>query len=124
MNISRISVKRPVTTLMFMLIIVLLGFVSYTQTSVDLYPNMDLPVAIVIVQYPNTSPEEIENLITKPIESQLATVENLTGLTSVSSDGMSLVMVEFDYGADMNFASLEMREKVALISDFLPDGST
>ncbi len=123
MNISKFSVKRPVTTLMFMLIVIVLGFVSYTQIPLDLYPDMDIPVAITMVQYPNTSPEEIENLVTKPIESQMATVENLKGMTSISREGMSLIIVEFEYGTDMNFASLEMREKVALISDFLPENA-
>ncbi|MCG8484655.1 MAG: efflux RND transporter permease subunit [Clostridia bacterium] len=124
MNISGFSVKRPVTTLMFMLIVILLGVVSFTMIPLDLYPSMEVPVALVIVQYPNTAPEEIETLITKPIEQQLATVENLKALTSISSEGSSLVVAEFEYGTDMNFASLEMREKVAILSDYLPDNSS
>lgn len=124
MNISRFSVKRPVTTLMFMLIVVLLGVVSFTMIPLDLYPDMEIPVALVMVQYPNTAPEEIETLISKPIEQQLSTVEDLKGLTSMSSEGLSLVIAEFEYGTDMNFASLEMREKVAIIDDFLPENSS
>ena len=124
MNISKFCVNRPVTTLMFMLIIIVLGFVSFTQIQLDLYPDMDIPVSITMVQYPNTSPEEIENLVTKPIESQIATAENLKGMTSISREGMSLIIAEFEYGTDMNFASLEMREKVALISGFLPENAS
>lgn len=121
MNISRFCVKRPVTTLMLMLIVILLGAVSFTMIPLDLYPSMEVPVALVMVQYPNTAPEEIENLITKPIEEQIATVEDLKALTSISSEGNSIVVAEFEYGTDMNFASLEMREKVAILSDYLPD---
>lgn len=124
MNISKFSVKRPVTTLMFMLIVILLGVVSFTMIPLDLYPSMEVPVALVMVQYPNTAPEEIETLISKPIEQQLATVENLKSLTSISSEGSSLVVAEFEYGTNMDFASLEMREKVALLSDYLPDASS
>ncbi len=124
MNFSKTFVKRPVTTLMIILVVILLGSVSFSQIPVDLYPDMEIPVALVMVNYPNTAPEEVENLVTKPIEQQVATVENLKAITSNSSEGSAIIIAEFEYGTDMDFASLEMREKVAIISDFLPEDST
>ena len=124
MNLPQMSVKRPVTTLMFMLIAILLGAVSIGLLPVDLYPSMDIPVGIVSVDYKGVAPEEIENLITKPIEQSVSTVTNLKKVTSYSREGNSIVVVEFEYGTDMNFASLEMREKVDMVKGALPDAAS
>lgn len=124
MNFSKTAIKRPITTLMIMFIIVVLGAVSFSKLPLDLYPKMEIPVALVVVNYPNAAPTEIENLVTRPIEQQIATVENIKGITSMSMDSTSLVIAEFENGTDMNFASLGMREKVAIISDYLPDNAT
>lgn len=121
MNFSKTAITRPVSTIMIMLIIVVLGAVSFSKLPVDLYPKMEIPYALVMVQYPNAAPTEIESLVTEPIEKQVATVENIKKITSYSMDGSSIVLCEFENGTDMNFASLGMREKVSLISDYLPD---
>ncbi|MBF8983555.1 efflux RND transporter permease subunit [Lutibacter sp. B2] len=124
MNISKLSVKRPVTTLMLMFIAILLGFVSLSMLPIDLYPEMEVPVAIVSVNYSGVGPEEIETLITKPIEQSVATVSKLKDLTSYSMQGSSIVVAEFEYGIDMDFAALEMREKVDLVKGALPDDAS
>lgn len=124
MNLSKIAVKRPVTTVILLLIVVLIGFVSIMGLPLDLFPNIEMPVAAVMVQYPNASPEEIENMVTKPIEQQLATVQKLDKLVSMTMAGSSITMVQFDMGTDMNFATLEMREKIALVKGFLPEDAT
>ncbi|HVI41020.1 MAG TPA: efflux RND transporter permease subunit, partial [Anaerovoracaceae bacterium] len=124
MNFSKTSIMRPVTTIMLMLIIVVLGAVSFTKLPIDLYPKMELPYAMVMIQYPNAAPTEIENLVTKPVEQQIATVENIKAIYSYSMEGNSIVLCEFENGTDMDFASLNMREKVGIISDYLPDNAT
>ncbi|MEJ8554003.1 efflux RND transporter permease subunit [Tepidibacter sp. Z1-5] len=124
MNISKISVKRPVTTLMFMFIAILIGFVSLGLLPIDLYPKMDIPVAIVTVNYSGVGPEEIETLVTKPLEKSVATVSNLKKVTSFSREGKSIIVVEFEYGTDMDFATLQMREKVDLAKGALPDDAS
>lgn len=124
MNLSKIAVKRPVTTIILLLIVVFIGFVSILGLPLDLFPNIELPVAAVVVQYPNASPEEIENLVTKPIEQQLATVQNLDKITSMTMAGSSITMAQFDMDTDMNFATLEMREKIALVKGLLPNDAT
>lgn len=123
MNFSKTAIMRPVSTIMLMLIIVVLGAVSFTRLPIDLYPRMELPYAMVMIQYPNAAPTEIENLVTRPVEQQIATVENIKAIYSYSMEGSSIVLCEFENGTDMNFASLDMREKVDIIGDYLPDNA-
>lgn len=124
MNLSKTSVNRPVTTLMFMLIAILLGSVGLSLLPIDLYPELEIPVAIVSVNYSGAAPEEIETLITKPIEQSVASVSKLKNLSSFSREGTSIVVVEFESSADMDLAALEMREKVDLIKEVLPDDAS
>ncbi|AHM55664.1 nodulation protein NolG [Peptoclostridium acidaminophilum DSM 3953] len=124
MNLPSMSVKRPVTTLMFMLIAVLIGTVSLFKLPVDLYPELEVPVAIVSVDYKGVAPQEMETLVTKPLEQSLATVRDLKNISSYSREGNSIIVVEFEYGTDMDFAALEMREKVDMVKGALPDDSS
>jgi len=102
-------------------IVLLLGAVSFTKLSIDLFPEMELPVAIVMTSYPGVGPEEIEEQISKPIESVLSSVSDLDTITSTSMTGSSTVMVMLDWGADMDAASLEIRENIDLVRDALPE---
>ncbi|HZK87675.1 MAG TPA: efflux RND transporter permease subunit [Anaerovoracaceae bacterium] len=120
MNISSLAIKRPVATIMLLLMVVVVGFSSLTGIPLDLLPKIEYPVALVMTSYPNASPEEVESMITKPIEQALATVEGLDQLQSVSIEGQSIVVVQFQMDTDMNFATLNMREKVAMVSPLLP----
>lgn len=121
MGIYKFAVKRPVTVIMVVLIAILLGTVSLTRLPIDLLPDFEVPVAIVITNYSGVGPQEIEKLITKPIEESIATMNNIKDVTSISSEGSSIVVVELNFGTDMDFAALEMREKVDLVKGFLPD---
>lgn len=123
MNLSAFSVRRPVTIAMIVLIVLLLGIVSLTGLEVDLFPEIELPVAVTIVQDEGTGPEEIEKLITKPLEQQLGTIAGLDELSSTSSQGSSMVVTMFDYGTDMDSVVTEIREKVDRVSAFFPEGA-
>jgi len=120
MNISSLAIKRPVATIMLLLMVVVVGISALIGIPLDLLPKIEYPVALVMTTYPNASPEEVESMITKPIEQALATVEGLDQLQSVSIEGQSIVVVQFQMETDMNFATLNMREKVALVSPLLP----
>jgi len=124
MNLSKLSISHPVTAIMMVLIIALVGFVSLIGMPMDLLPEMELPVAIAYVQYPNAAPEEVETMVTKPLEQALASVQELDSLSSMSTEGTSLVIVQFDMGTDMDFATLDMREKISLVESYLPDSAT
>lgn len=123
MKLPELSVKRPVTTLMAFLLIVVLGLVSTGRLNMDLLPKMNFPVAAVITTYSGAGPQEVENLITRPIEETLGTVANVTNLTSSSAAEQSIVIAEFNWGTDMDFALLDVREKLDLIKGYLPDGA-
>ncbi len=124
MNLSKFAVKRPVTITMLMLVIVLLGVVSFTRLPLDLMPDIEIPVSIVSTSYSGAGPQEVENLVTRPIEDVLGTVSDIKSIYSISSQGHSIVVAEFDFGIDMDFVALEMREKVDMIKGFLPDDAT
>lgn len=121
MNLSSLAIKRPVATIMLMLMVVVVGIAAITGIPLDLLPKIEYPVALVMTNYPNASPEEVESIITKPVEQALATVEGLDQLQSVTTEGQSIVVVQFQIDTDMNFATLDMREKIALITDYLPE---
>ncbi|KPU45133.1 swarming motility protein SwrC [Oxobacter pfennigii] len=121
MNLSKLSVKKPVTVMMLTLIIIILGAVSLQRLPIDLLPNIEIPIIIVSTSYSGAGPQEVENLITRPIEGAIGTVSNIKNITSMSSEGNSVVIAEFDFGIDMDFTSLEMREKVDMVKGMLPE---
>ena len=121
MNLPALSIRRPVAVLMVFLLVVVLGVVSLGRLKLDLMPKMNIPVAAVITTYEGAGPFEVENMITRPLEATLATVSNITGISSQSSGGTSWVMLEFDWGVNMDFALLEVRERIDMIKGFLPD---
>ena len=112
MNIARLAIKRPVFVVMIILSILTLGLVGYSRLPVDLLPNVDFPNIFVVTQYPGASSDEIEQLITKPMENALAGVEDLDTLASISREGSSLVIITFTSSADIKYAELTVREKV------------
>ncbi|MDO0824416.1 efflux RND transporter permease subunit [Desulfosporosinus nitroreducens] len=120
MKLAEVSVKRPVTIIMAMLVIILLGGISLTRLPIDLLPNIEIPVSIVVTQYTGVGPQEIEKLITNPLEGAVSTVENIDTVTSTTTEGNSIVIAQFKNGTDMDFATLQMREKVDQIKSRLP----
>jgi HAE1 family hydrophobic/amphiphilic exporter-1 len=121
MKLSKVSIQRPVTTVMVVFIVILLGIVSIGRLPVDLLPSFELPYALVMTSYNGAGPQEIESLITKPLEATVGTVSNLKNITSTSSNGSSMIFVEFNDGTDMDVATLNMREKIDLIKGMLPE---
>jgi len=122
MNLAGFSIKRPVTMLMIVAIVLVLGFISLSKLGIDLYPNFTFPGAVVITEYSGASSHEIESIITEPLEQMLSTISNVKKIQSFSSEGNSTIVVEFNWGTDMDAAALDMREKVDFIKPFLPDG--
>jgi HAE1 family hydrophobic/amphiphilic exporter-1 len=120
-KLSRLAVNRPVTVLMGTLLVILLGVVSFTRLPVDLFPELSLPVAVIWTEYPGAGPEEVENMVTRPIEEAVSTLGNLKELSSQSTAGSSVVIANFNWSTDMDFAALDMRESIDLIRGYLPD---
>lgn len=121
MKISNFSISRRITTAMLVLLVVLIGIISFSRLKVDLYPDVTFPGAAIVTSYSGVGPEEMENLITKPIESSVSTVTGVKSVSSTSDTGQSTIVVEFEWGTDMDFAVLDLRQQIDLISSFLPD---
>ena len=119
--LGKMSVKKPYTVLVAVVLVVVLGIVSFTKMTTDLLPNISLPYIIVMTTYPGASPETVEMVVTKPVEATMATVSNVEGISSVSGENYSMVMLEFSQGADMNAASLEIRENLDQIKSYWDD---
>lgn len=123
MNIAKFAVRKPVTVLMGVITILILGIVSIMDLSIDLLPNMNIPVAVVSTSYPNVGPEEVEKLVTKPLEQAIETTPNIKEVTSTTVEGNAIIIAQFNDNTDMDFATLDMREKVDMVKGFLPDGA-
>lgn len=119
--ISKFSVKKPYTVLVGVIMAVVLGIVSLTKMTTDLLPNINLPYVIVMTTYVGASPETVEMVVTKPVESSMATVSNIESISSVSSENYSMVIMEFAQNADMNAVSLEIRENLDQIESYWDD---
>jgi len=120
MGLPEFSTRRPVTTIMIVLAIVLFGFISLSMLPQELFPPITYPKLTVATVYANAAPEEIETLITKPVEEAVGTVSGLRRIKSISKEGISLVIAEFGWNENMDFASLRVREKIDLIKERLP----
>ncbi|MFA9460093.1 efflux RND transporter permease subunit [Thiohalorhabdus sp. Cl-TMA] len=123
MSLPAFSVRRPVFTVMVTLIAVLLGAVSLTRLSVDLMPDVEYPFLTVAVNYPNASPEAMEELVVRPIERAVATVPGLKEITSGASEGVANIRLQFDWGTDLTTATSDVRDALEEEYEDPPEGA-
>jgi len=116
-------VSRPTTVAIIFSLLVGLGVFSLVNLPVALFPDMDFPFLVVFTGYPGAGPEEVERSVTRPLEAALAGTSNLERLTSSSSSGFSMVLMEFTFGTDLTAASLSVRDSLELIRRFMPTGA-
>jgi len=119
--ISKFSVKKPYTVLVGVVLVIVLGVVSFTRMTADLLPSINLPYVVIMTTYVGASPETVEMAVTKPIESSMATVSNIENISSVSSENYSMVVLEFTQTADMNAITLEIRENLDQLKSYWDD---
>ena len=115
-------IRRPVFTTMFVLMLVVFGIRCYPNIGVDLTPDVDLPLVSVRVTYDGASPQEMETLITKPMENSVSQVAGIKTLSSTVLEGYTETVLEFEFGVDPQDMASEVREKVARVRRRLPDG--
>lgn len=120
MRIVDVSVRRPVGVTMLVLAVIALSLVSLRNLAVDLFPKIDIPVAVVATSYQGAAPEEIEKLVTRPMEASLSSIQGMSRLTSQSQANSSLVIMEFKSGTNLDNTLLDIREKVDQVKEFLP----
>lgn len=120
--LSKISVKKPMTVFVCVVLVLVLGIVSFLKMTPDLMPNMDFPYAIIMTTYAGQTPETVETTVTKPLEQSLATIDGVKQITSSSAENYSMLMIEFEDGTNMDTATVDMNSSLSTISDYWPDG--
>ncbi len=120
MTLAEYSVRRRVTVVMFTWGAILLGLIAFTRLPQELFPPIAFPQITVVTEYPNAAPEEIETLVARPLEEAVGSVVGLKRIESVSQEGRSTIIVSFDWGQDIDFAALAVREKIDLVKERLP----
>ncbi len=121
MTFSEKCVNKPVTTQLIFVLSIILGIFCITQLPIDMYPDMDLPYMIVYTSYDNAGPEEVEQSVTSTLESSLSGVSGLKTLQSRSMSGVSIVILEFNYGTNLDSAGGDVRDKIDMVRSYLPD---
>ena len=112
---AKFSVKRPLTVFVVVLAVVVLGIVAYLRMTPDLLPNMDFPYVIIVTADPGASPEAVEEEITRPMEQSMATLDQIKEITSTSQNSVSLVMLEFEDGVNMDTISVDIQQKISML---------
>ena len=120
----RFSVKHPVSITMLIGILLALGAISLGKLGIDFLPNIEYPSISIITNYSNVAPEDVEELVTKPIEEAVSTVNKVKKVSSFSMEGVSFVNVEFEWGTNLDFAAQDVRDKLGLIEGFLPEDAS
>ena len=124
MKITQLSIKNGVTTAMIYLIVAGFGLFSLARLNVDLYPKLEFPIMAVITQYTGVGPFDLETVVSRPIEEATASVENIKTVRSTSQQGLSLVLLEFNWGTDMNQAEIDVRNSLEFIRDYMPEDAS
>lgn len=120
MKLPEFSVNRRVTTSMIAMILVVVGFIAFSRLGLDLFPDIEFPTVSVITTYRGASSEDIEKTITKPLEQVVSSVNRVKKVTSTTSEGASVIMVEFEWGTNLDFAAQDVRDQIGLYRNYLP----
>ncbi|SDL55013.1 efflux RND transporter permease subunit [Halarsenatibacter silvermanii] len=121
MILPDIAVKKPVAVTMVIALLILLGFIGLTRLPLELLPELDMPVIVVVADYPGAGPSEVEDLVVRPLEESLQAVSGLDTITAISEEGRAQILLEFDWGTDLDFAIQDVREQIDIVRDELPD---
>jgi len=119
--LPKFAIKRPVTVFMIFIMLIILGVISFTQLSIDLMPDVSFPMVMVVTSYSGAGPSEIETMVTKPLEGSLAATKDVKNIFTYSLEEVCAIMMEFEWGTDMDVAASDVREKVDLVRWRLPE---
>ena len=121
MGLTKSVLKRPVTTVLVILCLIVFGLQSIFSAKLELMPSMDMPVLIVATIYPGASPEDVNDLVTTEIEDSIGSLSGIDTVQSRSMENMSLIIIQYDYGKDIDDAYDDLKKKVDLLESQLPD---
>lgn len=116
-----LAIRRPVFITCLFSLIIIAGYISLKSLSVDLFPNVTFPIVQVSTPYPGAGPKEIETLVTKPIEDEVASVSGIKSLSSISKEGVSIVVVEFNLNVDIKYGEQQVRDRISKVKNKLPE---
>lgn len=114
--LSKFSVRKPYTIFVVVIMVIVFGIVAFTKSTMDLMPSIELPYVAVMTVSPGETPESVEKNISRPMEQQLASVQNVKGIRSLSYDNYSVLLLEFNAGTNMDTISSDIRDKIDLAS--------
>jgi len=120
MKLPEFSVNRRVTASMMAMILVVLGLISFSRLGLDFFPDLEFPTVSIITTYSGASSEDIEKSITKPLEQVVSGVSRVKKVTSTTSEGVSAITAEFEWGTNLDFAAQDLRDQIALYKQYLP----
>jgi HAE1 family hydrophobic/amphiphilic exporter-1 len=121
MKLPEFSVNKKVTTSMMAMILVVLGAISFTRLGLDFFPDLEFPTVSVITSYSGASSEDIENVLTRPLEQVVSSVNRVKKVTSQTSEGVSVISIEFEWGTNLDFAAQDVRDQIGLSEQYLPE---
>ena len=121
MKLAEFSVNKRVTIFIITVLIIIMGGISFFRLGLEIFPDMDYPVISIVTTYYGASPQDIEETITETIETAIASVKNIKTIKSESLENASLIMVEFNWGTNLDFAAQDLRDVIDQITDYLPD---
>ncbi|NTV80906.1 MAG: efflux RND transporter permease subunit, partial [Candidatus Aminicenantes bacterium] len=121
MKLPEFSVKHKVTASMMAMILVVLGAISFTRLGLDFFPDLEFPTVSVITTYSGASSEDIEKVLTRPLEQVVSSVNRVKKVTSQTSEGVSIISVEFEWGTNLDFAAQDIRDQIGLSEQYLPE---
>ncbi|OGD12153.1 MAG: hypothetical protein A2W20_00630 [Candidatus Aminicenantes bacterium RBG_16_66_30] len=121
MKLPEFSVKHKVTASMMAMILVVLGAISFTRLGLDFFPDLEFPTVSVITTYTGASSEDIEKVLTRPLEQVVSSVNRVKKVTSQTSEGVSVISVEFEWGTNLDFAAQDIRDQIGLSEQYLPE---
>lgn len=121
MNITKTVLKRPVTTVLCVLCLMVFGFISLFSSTMELTPEMNMPMMVISTVYVGASPEDVDELLTKPVENEVGQLSGVDSITSVSSENSSMVLLQYDYGTDMDKAYSDLKKKIDALESSLPE---
>src|SRR3989338_5670986 len=123
MNLAKYAIQQRVTTVMVFSGVVFLGIIAALSIRKELFPPLTFPQVTIVTEYANAAPEEIETLITKPLEEAISSTSGLRDLKSISQEGKSTIFASFGWNENIDFAALSVREKIDLVKERLPKES-
>ena len=121
MGLTKLVLKRPVTTVLMILCLVVFGLQAFMSSPLELMPEMNMSMIVVMTPYPGASPEDVNELVTKTVEGQVGTLSGLDTVSSMSRENVSITMLEYKYGTDMDKAYDDLKKQMDLAKVSMPD---